>query len=95
MDRPARDSAADAHSLARAQRICLCPTSRDPTGLSFRLRHVSRTLTTALYELNWDTSLYGQDTQDGGSLALCRSPARPGPASPTPCHVSIATPFPS
>ena len=33
MDRPARDSAPDAHSLARAWYICLCPTFRDPTGL--------------------------------------------------------------
>lgn len=70
MDRPARDSAADAHSLAMAQCICLRPTSWDPTGLSFCLRHVSRTLTTAVYKLNWDTSPYGEDTQDGVSLAL-------------------------
>ena len=28
---------------------------------------------------------YVRATQDGCSLALCSSPARPGPASPTPC----------
>ena len=28
--------------------------------------------------------MYGQATRDGCSLALCTSPAPPGPASPTP-----------
>lgn len=29
------------------------------------------------------TSVYGQDTQDGGAIGLCTSPGQPVPASPT------------
>ena len=38
----------------------------------------------ALFRENFPSSVYGQATQDGCSLALRTPPARPVPASPTP-----------
>ena len=57
MDRLARDSATDAHSLARACYVCLCPTFWDSTGLGVCLPQVPCAPVTALLRLNCGTSL--------------------------------------